>query len=41
MIRDAAGVAGAGVGAQGFLAGMDSVARKKEGDSKNPHPGTE
>ena len=28
MVGDAAGVAGAGVGAEGFLAGMDGVARE-------------
>ena len=37
MVGDAAGVAGAGVGAEGFLAGMDGVAREKEGDSEDPH----
>ena len=37
MVRDAAGVAGAGVGAEGFLAGMDGVAREQEGDSEDPH----
>ena len=40
MIRDAAGVAGAGVGAEGFLAGMDGVARKKEGYPQDLHLGT-
>ena len=38
MVGDAAGVAGAGVGAEGFLAGMDGIAREKEGDSEDPHP---
>ena len=38
MVRDAAGVAGAGVGAEGFLAGMDSVAREQERDPQDPHP---
>ena len=37
MVGDAAGVAGAGVGAEGFLAGMDGVAREQEGDSEDPH----
>ena len=40
MVGDAAGVAGSGVGAEGFLAGMDGVAREQEGDSEDPHPGT-
>ena len=39
MVGDAAGVAGAGVGAEGFLAGMDGVAREQEGDPQDPHPG--
>ena len=38
MVRHAAGVAGAGVGAEGFLAGMDGVAREQEGDSEDLHP---
>lgn len=37
MVGDTAGVAGAGVGAEGFLAGMDGVAREQEGDSEDPH----
>ena len=37
MVGDAAGVAGAGVGAEGFLAGMDGVAREQKGDSEDPH----
>ena len=37
MVGDAAGVAGAGVGAEGFLAGMDGVAREQEGDPQDPH----
>lgn len=37
MIRDAARVAGAGVGAEGFLAGVDGVAREQERDSEDPH----
>ena len=37
MVGDAAGVAGAGVGAEGFLAGMDGVAREQEGDPEDPH----
>ncbi len=37
MIGDAAGVAGAGVGAEGFLAGMDGVACEQEWDSRDPH----
>ena len=37
MIRDAARVAGAGVGAEGFLARMDGVAREKKGDSEDLH----
>ena len=39
MVGDAAGVAGAGVGAEGFLAGMDGVAREQERDPQDPHPG--
>ena len=38
MIGDATGVAGAGVGAEGFLAGMDGVAREQEGDPQDLHP---
>ena len=38
MVGDAAGVAGAGVGAEGFLTGMDGVAREQEGDSEDLHP---
>ena len=37
MVGDAAGVAGAGVGAEGFLAGMDGVAREQERDPQDPH----
>ena len=37
MVRHAAGVAGAGVGAEGFLAGMDGVAREQKGDPEDPH----
>ena len=39
MVRDAAGVAGAGVSAEGFLAGMDGVAREQEGNPQDLHPG--
>ena len=39
MVRHAAGVAGAGVGAEGFLAGMDGVAREQEGDPEETHGG--
>ena len=39
MVRYAAGEAGASVGAEGFLAGMDGVASKQEGDPEDPHPG--
>ena len=38
MVGDAAGVAGAGVGAEGFLTGMDGVAREQEGNSEDLHP---
>ena len=38
MVGDAAGVAGAGVGAKGLLAGMDGVAREQEGDPQDLHP---
>ncbi len=38
MVGDAAGMAGAGVGAEGFLAGMDGVAREQEGYPEDPHP---
>ena len=38
MVGDAAGVAGAGVGAEGLLAGMDGVAREQEGDPQDLHP---
>ena len=37
MVGDAAGVAGAGVGAEGLLAGVDVVAGEEEGDSENAH----
>ena len=37
MVGDAAGVAGAGVGAEGFLAGMDRVACEQERDPEDPH----
>ena len=40
VVGDAAGVAGVGVGAEGFLAGMDGVAREQEGYPKYLHPGT-
>ena len=38
MVGDAAGVAGAGVGAEGLLAGMDGVAREQKGDPQDLHP---
>ena len=39
MVGDAAGVAGAGVGAEGLLAGMDGVVREQEGNPEDLHPG--
>lgn len=41
VVGDAAGMAGAGVGAEGFLAGMDVVAGQKEGDTENAHSGSQ
>lgn len=40
MVGNTAGVAGAGVGAEGFLAGMDGVAREKEGNPQDLHSRT-
>lgn len=37
MVGHAAGVAGAGIGAEGFVAGVDIVARKEEGDAEDAH----
>ena len=37
MVRHATGVARAGIGAEGFLAGMDRVAGEKKGYPQNPH----
>ena len=39
MVGDAAVMAGAGVGAEGFFAGMDCVAGQKEGDTDDAHGG--
>ena len=39
MVGDTAGVAGTGVGAEGFLAGMDGVAREQEGNPEETHGG--
>ena len=37
MVGDAACVAGAGIGAEGFYAGVDVVAGKEEGDTEDVH----
>ena len=37
MVGHTAGVAGAGIGAEGFYAGVDVVAGKEEGDTEDVH----
>ena len=39
MVGDAAGVAGAGIGAEGFFAGMDRISGEEERDAEKAHRG--
>ena len=40
MVGDAAGVAGAGISAEGLFAGMDRIAGEEERDSEDAHGGS-